>query len=176
MIDTTPKVFLISEPSVLVSQMLDYLCEVGGEEWYERVIVPTLESYGDFSSSGAVELVEFCGRLCYRSWKPGLNKNVTKIREDTGQYLLNILTTRHGSVIEHAHFTFVFHDVSRVFTAEMNRHRHPNISEQSLRYVRLDDDIRFRLPHSILKTESIAEGRRLVEHIEESIAYMYKCE
>lgn len=166
MIKTEPKVFLIGEPKVVISGMAAYLAEVGGSSWYERVVAPIILSYG---GAGATELVEFCGRLCYRSWKVGLNKNVTKVRTNTGEYVLNILTSKHGSVIEHAHFTFVLRDVSRVLTAEWNRHRHPNISEQSLRYVRLDD-LRFRLP-PVLPEEVLLQGAELVGQIESFLSW-----
>lgn len=171
MIETTPKVYLIAEPVVLLAPMLAYLRDVGGEEWYERVVAPVALQTG---SAGATQLVEFCGRLCYRSWRVGLNRNVTKIRENTGEYLMNVLMKKHGSVIEHAHFTFVLRDVSRVLTAEWNRHRHPNadgwndsttnISEQSLRYVRLDN-LRFRMP-PVLPEEVLVAGSELLGQIE----------
>jgi hypothetical protein len=41
--------------------------------------------------------------LCYRSWEPGLNPNVTKIRRDRKAYFDNILKSGHGSILEHAH-------------------------------------------------------------------------
>jgi thymidylate synthase (FAD) len=170
MIETEPKVYLIAEPTVNTDAMFTYLQEVGGREWYDRVVVPV---WAENKYVGATELVEFCGRLCYKSWKPGLNKNVTKIREDSAEYLLNVLTSGHGSVIEHAHFTFVLHDISRVLTAELNRHRHPNISEQSLRYVRLDQDIRFRIP-DLLPDEVQAAGRTLIEEIENFMSWAYE--
>ena len=64
----------------------------------------------------------WCGN-CYRSWEPGLNPNVTRIRTDQAKYLENILASAHGSVLEHVSFTFVLHNVSRVFTHEVVRHR-----------------------------------------------------
>jgi thymidylate synthase (FAD) len=174
MIETQPKVRLIAEPRVDTEQMTAYLREVGGEDWLLRVLQQQaiVAQHADVPDSEL--LVEFCGRLCYKSWKPGLNKNVTKIREDRGEYLLNILTTGHGSVVEHAHFTFVLHDVSRVLTAELNRHRHPNISEQSLRYVRLDE-LRFRVPTN-LKPDTQKYMRELVGTIEQYMAHMIKIE
>ena len=55
-------------------------------------------------------------------------------------YLQNILKQQHGSVLEHLSFTFVLHNVSRVFTHELARHRPGTaISQESLRYVRLDE-------------------------------------
>ena len=84
--------------------------------------------------------MEFGGRLCYRSWKPGLNPNVSKVRTDHDEYLRNILKQRHGSVLEHVTYSFVFHNVSRVFTHEACRHRAGvSISQESMRFVRLDD-------------------------------------
>lgn len=126
-----PQVFLISKPSLDWSEIRRYLKEVGGESWADRVQgnVPDGES-----------LVEFGGRLCYRSWEPGLNANVTKVREDSRDYHGNILKSGHGSVLEHSNFSFVFHNVSRVFTHEQVRHRAGvAISQESMRFVRLTD-------------------------------------
>ena len=81
----------------------------------------------------------WCGN-CYRSWEPGLNPNVTRIRTDQAKYLENILASAHGSVLEHVSFTFVLHNVSRVLTHEIARHRPGTaISQESLRFVRLAD-------------------------------------
>jgi hypothetical protein len=55
--------------------------------------------------------------MCYRSWEPGLNPNVRRVRNDQVKYLENILSMVHGSVLEHASFTFVLHNVSRVFSS-----------------------------------------------------------
>ena len=164
-----PKVFLISQPLVNLRSMRDYLVEVGGEAWVDRVIPDT------HGPSDAELLVEFAGRLCYKSWEPGLNKNVTKIREDHGDYLLNVLRSGHGSVLEHAVFSFVIHDCSRVLTAELNRHRAGvAISEQSLRYVRLDE-LRFRVPQN-LKQETQNHMRWLIECIEQELGAMMQME
>jgi thymidylate synthase (FAD) len=90
--------------------------------------------------SDSEKLIEVMGRLCYRSFKPGLNKNVTKIREKNSDYIANILNVKHGSVIEHPVMNFIFADVSRVFTHELVRHRSGvAISQESLRFVRLDN-------------------------------------
>ena len=81
----------------------------------------------------------WCGN-CYRSWEPGLNPNVTRIRTDQAKYLENILASAHGSVLEHVSFTFVLHNVSRVLTHELVRHRPGTaVSQESLRFVRLAD-------------------------------------
>jgi thymidylate synthase (FAD) len=162
-----PEVFLIAEPMLNTAEMMRYLHGVGGEAWAERALASPIPA--------AEGLVEFMGRLCYKSWEPGLNKNVTKIREDRGDYLLNVLRSAHGSVLEHASFSFVIHDCSRVLTAELNRHRAGvAISEQSLRYVRLDE-LRFRLP-PILRPETRDYMRIVVEGLEEDMAHMMSLE
>jgi thymidylate synthase (FAD) len=167
-----PKVYLLSRPSINTKAMLDYLREIGGEAWYERVGVKLALS----EIPAAEGLIEFMGRLCYKSWEPGLNKNVTKIREDRSDYMLNLLRSAHGSVLTHAWFSFVIHDGSRVFTAEMNRHGVGTaISEQSLRYVRLDD-IPMWFPHNTLSEESIRIMRTTVNEIEGAISAIYELE
>ena len=128
-----PEVFLVARPKVDYDAMAAYLREVGGERWLERVDRDQL-------GNDAQDLAEFAGKMCYRSWEPGLNPNVRKVRDDQDAYLQNILRQQHGSVLEHVSFTFVLHNVSRVFTHEIARHRPGTaISQESLRYVRLDE-------------------------------------
>jgi thymidylate synthase (FAD) len=167
----TPKVYMIAEPQINTGQMLAYLKEVGGEAWFDRVFQgPDVDDI-----PAAEALVEFMGRLCYKSWEPGLNKNVTKIREDRADYVLNVLRSGHGSVIEHPSFSFVIRGGSRVFTAEMNRHRAGvAISEQSLRYVRLND-IEFWMP-SGLSDATVADMIEAVEFVEKKIDDIYERE
>lgn len=131
-----PKVFLIVKPQVDWDALHQYLEEVGGLEWFDRVN----EAYLDDQISDAEVATEAGGRLCYRSWTEGLNANVTRVRKDSGEYFKNLLKSRHGSVLEHANFTFILHNVSRVFTHELVRHRvGVGISQESMRYVRYDD-------------------------------------
>jgi thymidylate synthase (FAD) len=138
---TTPTVFLISRPSIDLDAVRAYLDDVGGASWLDRRLAGGGDALND-----AQLLVEFCGRVCYRSWEPGLNPNVTRIREDQHEYLGNLLRSLHGSVLEHANYTFAFRNVSRVFTHELVRHRAGSaFSQESLRYVRLAD-LGFRVP------------------------------
>jgi thymidylate synthase (FAD) len=133
-----PSVYLISRPQVDWTVLVNYLAEEVGVsyDWSrDRVNDP-----------GGEVLIEFMARLCYRSFEPGLNANVTKIRDNPADYFENILKSRHGSVLAHAHYSFVFHNVSRVFTHEIVRHSTgTDISQESLRYVRLDH-IKFWMP------------------------------
>jgi thymidylate synthase (FAD) len=158
--ETTPTVFLIARPSINLEAVRGYLESVKGTSWLERRTADGSESVND-----AQLLIEFCGRVCYRSWEPGLNPNVTRVREDQHEYLGNLLSSLHGSVLEHASYTFAFRNVSRVFTHELVRHRAGSaFSQESLRYVRLTD-IGFRMPAALepIRDQVI----ELVEQLEE---------
>jgi thymidylate synthase (FAD) len=158
--ETSPSVFVIARPSVDVEGMLGYLREVGGESWLEDRL-----DGGAEPPPGAELLVEFAGRACYRSWKPGLNPNVTRVRGDRHEYFANILGSGHGSVLEHASWTFALRDVSRAFTHELVRHRAGSaFSQESLRYVRLLD-IGFRVPPALEPLRERILG--VVEQLEE---------
>lgn len=123
-----PKIFLVGETRIDDIGLMQCLIHLGAEEWATD------------ASNDASRLLEFAGRLCYKSFIPGLNPNVTKVREGNEPYLRNILSQRHGSVFEHAHVSIVFCDVSRIFTHELVRHRAGvAISQESQRFVRLDD-------------------------------------
>jgi len=124
----TPKVFLIGETRIFDAGVEDYLKHIN-TKWMP-----------DDESSSSESLVEIFGRLCYRSWEPGMNANIKKVREGNGKYIANIIKSRHGSVLEHPVTNWIFADVSRVFTHELVRHRAGMAySQESLRYVRLED-------------------------------------
>ncbi|MFJ5234992.1 FAD-dependent thymidylate synthase [Kitasatospora sp. NPDC088391] len=154
-----PQVHLIARPELDYDEVAAYLQDVGGESWLERV------DRGDLDD--AQNLAEFAGRICYRSWKPGLNPNVTKVRTDQDVYLKNILASAHGSVLEHVSFTFVLHNVSRVVTHELVRHRAGvAVSQESLRFVRLDD-IPFWFPEWAKQDEELmSRATGLMKEIE----------
>lgn len=152
----SPTVFLVGETTPVLEGVHDYLREIGASEWTTD------------SPTGAEGLLELFGRGCYRSFSPGLNPNVSKVREGNKQYLSNIIEQRHGSVFEHASANFIFLYVSRVFTHELVRHRVGTaISQESLRFVRLDK-IDFWIPPDIalnpeakaIFEEAIAAGER----------------
>lgn len=170
-----PEVYLVMAPQIRTAGMLAYLRVVGGEAWYDRVFRDEEGLDRSLTIPAAEGIVEFMGRLCYRAWEPGLNKNVTKIREDRGEYLANILRQGHGSVLEHATFSFACHDVARFVYDEIVRHRvGVAISGQSGRYVRMDE-IGMRIP-GFLKPETQAMMRSLVRLTEVDYASMVAIE
>jgi thymidylate synthase (FAD) len=128
-----PEVKLIAQSEIDWVALGEYCQGIGARDWVNA-------RGNDWDAPDAEILVEAAGRSCYRSWAPGLNPNVTKVREDRGAYLRNILASGHGSVLEHASFTFSLHRVSRIVTHELVRHRAGTaISQESMRYVRLED-------------------------------------
>ena len=161
-----PEVFLVARPEIDYDQIAAYLEEVGGQSWLERL------DRGDTSSDGE-NLAEFAGKICYRAWEPGLNPNIVRVRNDQEKYLQNILSQAHGSVLEHASFSFVLHNVSRVATHELVRHR-PGvaISQESLRFVRLTD-IPFWFPDWATKdAELMSRATALLEQLEDFQLWM----
>ena len=106
-------------------------------------------------------VAEFAGRLCYLSFgeDAGLEGGHRTIpgRTTNEAYLANILTTKHGSVLEHAVWTVLLEGVSRALTHELVRHRAGmGFSQLSQRYVD-ESQIGFVLP------PEIQEGTRAYE-------------
>jgi thymidylate synthase (FAD) len=122
-----PKVYHIAHTTLIPDGVQSYLDALDIPDWVTD------------APSDVEKLIEIMGRGCYRSFQPGMNKNVTKIREGNEPYLANIVKTAHGSVVEHAADSYILLDVSRVLTHELVRHRIGTaFSQESLRYVRLD--------------------------------------
>jgi len=140
-----PKVFLIGETRVVEEGLQAFLEHIGAPEWTSD------------APSDAEKIIEVNGRICYKSFQEGLNKNVTKVRGGNKPYMDNILSSRHGSVMEHAWVNFAIADISRVFTHELVRHRiGVGISQESLRFVRLDN-LGLWLPTVIREDEKAME-------------------
>lgn len=159
-----PTVRLIASTTVDSEAMESYLLELG---------VPRNKVNEFFVSEAQDEelLTAFSGKLCYNSFSPGLNPNVTKTRDDKKEYLDNILKVGHGSVLEHASFSFLLTNVSRVLTHEIVRHRAGcAVSQESLRYVR-PTELRMWLPSCL---ESDVYGAAHVEYLVREIEKFYK--
>lgn len=75
----------------------------------------------------AEQLIELAGRTCYDSLGKGRSSD---------EYHKHIVDVGHGSVLEHAQFTFLISGVSRACINELVRHRvGVAISQRSTRYV-----------------------------------------
>ncbi len=76
---------------------------------------------------GGEALAELAGRVCYMSYGKG--------RKTNREFLGHLVDVGHGSVLEHAVWSFLITGVSRSFTHELIRHRHFSYSQLSQRYV-----------------------------------------
>jgi thymidylate synthase (FAD) len=155
-----PRAIHVAATNVVDHGVQEYLNAIGAEAW-------TTDAPTD-----AELLIEVAGRMCYRSFAPGLNPNVTKVRNGNALYLANVEAQRHGSLLEHAHDTYVLFDVSRVVTHQQVRHRAGfAYAQESGHYVRVDG-IKMWFP-SYLAVHSKADTLRALfkaecEHFEET--------
>lgn len=100
---TTPTVRILAEPSLNQHEIDDFLDEIG-VDWKPS------------DDNAPHTITEVAGRVCYMSFgnpRPGGN----------AAYLQHIKEAGHGSVLEHANWTFLFTGVSRSLTHELVRHR-----------------------------------------------------
>lgn len=129
----------------------------GMDVWLARL--KAKEYHWNKSESDAENLVMASAKRCYMAFEPGLNPNVKKVRDDITEYLTNILSSRHGSVLAHATFTFGIEGVSRVFTGEMNRHAiGMAISEGSMRFISFKD-------MGLVETEAMSKPKDIFDEL-----------
>jgi len=69
------------------------------------------------NSSVSDDLIEFSGRVCYMSFGSRQSPRTN------AEYIRNLIESGHGSVLEHASWTFLASGVSRGFTHQLVRHR-----------------------------------------------------
>jgi thymidylate synthase (FAD) len=65
----------------------------------------------------AENVVEIAGRLCYMSF------GARQFRHDNYEYVRNLISQGHESVLEHVAWSFIIASVSRSFTHQLVRHR-----------------------------------------------------
>ena len=110
-----PSVYLVGRQSIDQAGLDRFLAEAG-------------TAWSTDTDIGAEQLCEAAGRLCYMSFGQG--------RKTNAEYLEHIISSAHGSVLEHAVWNFIVAGVSRSFTHELVRHRAGfAYSQLSQRYV-----------------------------------------
>lgn len=132
---TAPGVVLLAQPTVL-QQVIEGFLEGfdPGLEFPAYIddddIVSDVETNPNGHSDGAT-LVKTAGQLCYMSFGPNRTKN-----DEAQKYIDNVLKSGHGSVLEHAQYSFLLWGADRSFTHELVRHRTGvAFSQVSQRYV-----------------------------------------
>lgn len=90
-------------------------------------------------------------------------------KKDNSNILKKIVDMGHHSVIEHASFTFSIEDVSRSLTHQLVRHRIASFSQQSQRYVSMNNPT-YIIPKTV---EADPELKKLYEDIMKEIWRSY---
>lgn len=140
---TKPKVYVVGRQMVVSEEVHRFLADEG------MVFTTDTEAASEVLS-------EIAGRTCYMSFGKG--------RKSNKEYLENILTSKHGSVLEHAVWCLLVTGVSRALTHELVRHRAGfGYSQLSQRYVD-ESDARYVVPP--LFQENPALRAKFEEHIE----------
>jgi len=99
---TKPKVYVVGRQTVVPEEVARFLQDEG-------------LAFTTDAPTPAEVLTEIAGRTCYMSFGKG--------RKSNQEYVENILTSKHGSVLEHAVWCLLFTGVSRALTHELVRHR-----------------------------------------------------
>ncbi len=118
-----------SRPLRIIREPRVYLVgrQVVDPEAIERFLAEHELTWTTDTEVGAERLAEMAGRLCYLSYGKG--------RKTNKEFLQHLVDVGHGSVLEHAVWSFLVTGVSRSFTHELVRHRHFSYSQLSQRYV-----------------------------------------
>ena len=107
-----PGVVLISRPHVNIVGMRTFLGQFDPAlRFTEYVDDPIVLPDG-------TQLVKSAGQTCYCSWGPKRTMNA-----DAAKYIANIVSSGHGSVLEHVNYSFFVYGISRSLTHEQVRHR-----------------------------------------------------
>jgi len=131
---TKPKVYLLGRQAVVEEELARFLADEG--------VVFTTDT-----NVAAEILNEIAGRTCYMSFGKG--------RKSNQEYLENILSSKHGSVLEHAVWNLLITGVSRALTHELVRHRAGfGYSQLSQRYVD-ESEARYVVPPLYQENEEL---------------------
>lgn len=142
---TGPRVYLLGRQSVVEEELARFLGDEG-------------LTFTTDSRVAAEILNEVAGRTCYMSFGKG--------RKSNQEYLDNILSSKHGSVLEHAVWNFLITGVSRALTHELVRHRAGfGYSQLSQRYVD-ESEARYVIPPLYQQAPELREKwRQTIEHV-----------
>jgi thymidylate synthase (FAD) len=127
-----PNVYIIAQPQINKAEVARFFGDMDNFGM-ENATDAWLDDGRDFVDSKSVSgdlIGEFAGRICYGSFgkKQG--------RKSNKSYLEHIIGSGHGSILEHANYTFLVTQASRGYTHEMVRHRAGfAYSQESTHYV-----------------------------------------
>lgn len=95
-------------------------------------------------------VVASAGKLCY---SPSTIDELIEKQDDESveKFINRLVSMGHESPLEHAVFNFAIEGVSRSLTHQFVRHRIASYSQQSQRYVNLEDSFKYVIPKKINK-------------------------
>lgn len=122
---TQPGVVLLARPQVDLAGLQDFLTGFDAALQFDKYLDdPTVLTPG-------AQLCKVAGQTCYASFGPKRTMN-----DNAERYFDNIMASGHGSVLEHANYSFLLYGISRSLTHELIRHRAGfGYSQLSQRYV-----------------------------------------
>src|SRR3712207_6067285 len=101
------------------------------------------------------KVIASAAKLCYSA--AGVDDILEELSEENVQGFLNrLISYGHMSPIEHVSFTFAVEGVSRSLTHQLVRHRIASYSQQSQRYVKLNQ-FSYIVPPEIEKNDKARE-------------------
>lgn len=145
---TEPQTLLLAQthveiPPELGSELaaLDDTFELGVADYEETLAQMETGDVGGGVSEGSL-LVQLAGQLCYLSFDPDERTPLAQ----NEKYVDRILSSGHGSVLEHANYSVLFLGIDRACTHELVRHRAGmGYSQVSQRFVG-PETLRFVMP------------------------------
>lgn len=105
-------VVMIAKPDVEIEGLRPFLEGFGEELDFAQYVEDPTEL------PPAAQLLKTAGQTCYASFGPKRSRN-----ESAKRYFDNLTSSGHGSVYEHATFSFLCYGISRSNTHEIVRHR-----------------------------------------------------
>lgn len=117
------------------------------------------------------KIIASAAKLCYSAAHvEDIMENLTE--ENTEKFLNMLMSYGHESPIEHVSFTFAIEGVSRSLTHQLVRHRIASYSQQSQRYVKLEQ-FEYIIPPAIAKDDrakqiferSMEEGQKAYDEL-----------
>jgi thymidylate synthase (FAD) len=117
---------------------------------------------GRATSASPERLVEYAGRVCYRSEdRMGRGQRFISARVGEG----------HESIIEHLSFTFLIEGISRACSHQLVRHRLASYSQESQRYCEMQPEDELVMPPAV---ESDPASTRLWKETVEGLRAAYQ--
>mgnify|MGYP001045581071 CR=1 FL=1 len=102
------------------------------------------------------KMIAVAARLCYSP--VGVDELENELSDKDIEKLVKfVIKSGHHSTVEHINFTFAVEGVSRALTHQLVRHRIASYSQQSQRYIKFRDNLKYITPPSLKKDRDIRE-------------------